>query len=192
MELKFHCEKCHKEISEKYAETTGLCFECHKREQSDKEFKECADCKKPINSKYNYCYSCYNEIKEAKKEFNENPFEGTDDDYEHESSEDHPYIQKTNWALRKERANRNREKYENYITSQKWDRKRLEKLREVGFKCEECGAKRFEKHLQAHHKTYDRLGNEELEDLIILCEDCHTKKHHYLIKIKEEFFKSET
>lgn len=39
-----------------------------------------------------------------------------------------------------------------------------------GFRCAICNS---EKPLQAHHRTYDRLGREEFTDLIPLCDDCH-------------------
>ena len=37
-----------------------------------------------------------------------------------------------------------------------------------------CGA---DDDLQLHHKTYERIGGEELEDLVLLCERCHALIH---------------
>ena len=31
--------------------------------------------------------------------------------------------------------------------------------------------------LEVHHTTYDRLGRERPDDLVVLCEDCHAKIH---------------
>ena len=31
--------------------------------------------------------------------------------------------------------------------------------------------------LSLHHRTYERLGNERLRDLILLCQECHTLTH---------------
>lgn len=41
--------------------------------------------------------------------------------------------------------------------------------------CEEC--KGESKPFQVHHITYDSIGNEGLNDVIILCKACHEKKH---------------
>jgi hypothetical protein len=40
-----------------------------------------------------------------------------------------------------------------------------------------CGAARS---LQLHHKTYERLGTEHLEDLILLCRGCHQDVHYFM------------
>jgi len=39
-----------------------------------------------------------------------------------------------------------------------------------GWRCAICNQK---KPLQAHHRTYESLGRENLTDLIPLCDDCH-------------------
>ena len=49
-----------------------------------------------------------------------------------------------------------------------------------GRKCERCGS--F-KNIQIHHKTYERIFNEEPNDLEILCGGCHLGEHN-LIKTK--------
>lgn len=64
--------------------------------------------------------------------------------------------------------------YDEYIHSEAWSKKRQERLRIDGFKCQRCGA--TEK-LEVHHVTYNTLGNENMNDLITLCELCHTKIH---------------
>jgi hypothetical protein len=46
--------------------------------------------------------------------------------------------------------------------------------------CERCpdGAnKRAASELHLHHRTYERLGKERLEDVEILCRECHDKIH---------------
>ncbi len=40
--------------------------------------------------------------------------------------------------------------------------------------CKACGA---QKNLNLHHATYERLGHEELTDLVLLCRDCHGQLH---------------
>jgi 5-methylcytosine-specific restriction endonuclease McrA len=58
-----------------------------------------------------------------------------------------------------------------YTKTVKWKNKRKAKLDQVGRRCERCGS--VTGRMDVHHKTYDRLGNERLEDLIVLCTRCH-------------------
>ena len=60
--------------------------------------------------------------------------------------------------------------YKKYINSPQWKHKRLLRLKVDRFKCRTCGET---ENLECHHVTYDRLGNEDLEDLITLCKACH-------------------
>lgn len=39
-----------------------------------------------------------------------------------------------------------------------------------------CGYEPW-KPLQVHHRTYERIGNEGLDDLIVVCPRCHMKIH---------------
>jgi 5-methylcytosine-specific restriction endonuclease McrA len=64
-----------------------------------------------------------------------------------EKSEYHKYLASREWALLKEQV----------------------KQRSKG-KCERCKAS---PHDATHHLTYERIGNEKLEDLVGVCEDCH-------------------
>jgi 5-methylcytosine-specific restriction endonuclease McrA len=182
VQLKFKCPNCGKEISEKYADSTGLCFECYSKEKDSVKTGACADCGKHIDEKYDYCYSCSQERKEAQEEAKEK------EDYFEEHIEEKLPIQETNWEVRQVYYNRRKEHYEDYINSPAWTKKRTEKMIEAKYKCEECGASRMDIYLQVHHLSYDRLGREEMRDLLVLCENCHKKKHHQLAKIREEYF----
>ena len=62
--------------------------------------------------------------------------------------------------------------YYNYMSSDKWKCKRVERLAMDGNRCRNCGSK-F--HLQVHHLRYDSFGDEDLGDLRTLCNDCHKK-----------------
>jgi 5-methylcytosine-specific restriction endonuclease McrA len=72
-------------------------------------------------------------------------------------------------------------KYEGYLQSRRWADKRRQKLVEQNYTCERCGYCRLTNPidipLDAHHKTYDHLGDEPLSDLEVLCRNCHTKQH---------------
>lgn len=65
--------------------------------------------------------------------------------------------------------------YKFYIQSNKWKKKRKERLKADDFRCARCGA---EKNVQVHHLNYDHVGNEDVEnDLITLCRKCHADIH---------------
>lgn len=71
--------------------------------------------------------------------------------------------------------NWNEVKYHDYIKSDKWKAKRLECLKRDNYQCQKCGTAT---NLVIHHWTYDRLGNEDLGDIVTLCKECHKKVHH--------------
>ena len=63
--------------------------------------------------------------------------------------------------------------YSEYLQSWLWTNKRDFMLDQfpVCYKCKE------EKAVCVHHKTYERVGNEGIRDLITLCKNCHEKEH---------------
>ena len=66
-------------------------------------------------------------------------------------------------------------KYADYILSKEWASLRRRCKEADRHACRVCGTKN---ELDVHHKTYERLGHEELGDLITLCRRCH-RDHHY-------------
>ena len=61
--------------------------------------------------------------------------------------------------------------YINYMASNEWRLKRLARLKLDEFTCQTCNEKEY---LEVHHRTYERLGDENVEtDLITLCSECH-------------------
>jgi 5-methylcytosine-specific restriction endonuclease McrA len=76
--------------------------------------------------------------------------------------------------------------YENYLETQHWQalrKQKLEKQRgDLGHNCcEKCGERpqvtTREAALHLHHITYERLGEERFEDVMIVCRPCHDKEH---------------
>jgi len=65
--------------------------------------------------------------------------------------------------------------YREYLSSDAWQAKRLAVLRRAKYTCEGCGAQNVA--LDIHHKTYERVGNEFLWDLVAACRTCHAKVH---------------
>ncbi|SFE68105.1 virus viroplasmin [Paenibacillus algorifonticola] len=64
--------------------------------------------------------------------------------------------------------------YNAYLKTEHW-----EKIKTFYFvfnskSCRLCRSKRI---LNLHHKTYERIGNEKIRDLVCLCQQCHHKLH---------------
>ena len=65
--------------------------------------------------------------------------------------------------------------YKAYLNSEHWRQKREEALIASGYKCQKCGTTH---NLQVHHKTYENICNEDVEnDLVVLCEFHHQEEH---------------
>lgn len=67
--------------------------------------------------------------------------------------------------------------YAEYLTTQHWRHMRALAIDRYGVACALCNSSGSE----VHHRTYERLGQERLDDLIVLCRSCH-KKHHGIPK----------
>lgn len=63
--------------------------------------------------------------------------------------------------------------YYEYIKSPKWREKAEEAKARAGNRCQVCNRSRAEVQLDAHHRTYERLGHELPEDITVLCRECH-------------------
>ena len=77
-----------------------------------------------------------------------------------------------------------------YLSSSRWQKNRIPRLEQDDWKCQGHrfqGSKSVlclsEKNLVVHHKTYARIRNELLEDMITFCKSCHLREH---IRIKRE------
>ena len=71
---------------------------------------------------------------------------------------------------------RSHEEKQQYLSTTRWKKKKMQvHLRDLV--CQSCGSS-FK--LVVHHLRYDNLGDEPLEDLILLCSSCHEKLHQKL------------
>jgi hypothetical protein len=69
--------------------------------------------------------------------------------------------------------------YYTYIKSPSWKAKADAAKKRAGYRCQVCNrGKNDGAILNAHHRTYERLGNEHPEDITVLCEDCHSLYEH--------------
>lgn len=64
--------------------------------------------------------------------------------------------------------------YHKYIQSDEWKQKADDAKERADHKCQICNSNGT---LHAHHRTYERLGNELPEDITVLCSGCHGKFH---------------
>lgn len=64
--------------------------------------------------------------------------------------------------------------YGDYLQSAEWKAKANAAKERAGRRCQVCNASGL---LDTHHRTYDRIGNEQNDDLIVLCRGCHTLFH---------------
>lgn len=79
--------------------------------------------------------------------------------------------------------------YKEYMKSEEWRKKELERLAIDDFKCCMCGRTDGQTRygLQVHHTTYKRLGQENVyTDLVSLCGRCHKWIHNYNSRITSE------
>lgn len=64
-----------------------------------------------------------------------------------------------------------------YLRSDHWQEIRAKALASSNFCCQGCSAT---KKLQVHHLTYNTLGSETVDDLMVLCDSCHSLSHELL------------
>lgn len=66
--------------------------------------------------------------------------------------------------------------YSEYIQSETWQKKRLQRIELDNFQCRMCGSA---VNLQVHHISYEHLGHEPMDDLVTLCYCCHKTVHKW-------------
>jgi 5-methylcytosine-specific restriction endonuclease McrA len=64
--------------------------------------------------------------------------------------------------------------YLEHLAGEEWQVIKGDVMVRANYRCEQCGKPWG---LEVHHKTYERLGKESLDDLTCLCRDCHRKLH---------------
>lgn len=64
--------------------------------------------------------------------------------------------------------------YEAYLASPLWAARRRRWIRQAHGRCQNCRSRR---RLTVHHVTYERLGHELDNDVVVLCWPCHEQLH---------------
>lgn len=73
--------------------------------------------------------------------------------------------------------------YAAYLQSAAWRAKRALAENQHGIICVECRVAAAE---NIHHKTYSRIGDEDVADLVPLCRRCHEAQHGMATPFWEE------
>jgi len=71
--------------------------------------------------------------------------------------------------------------YKEYLLTDEWKKKRKIILERANYRCQVCDSN---KNLHVHHRTYENIYNENIDDLTLLCGKCH-KQFHNMDKILE-------
>jgi len=80
--------------------------------------------------------------------------------------------------LEREKAEKERRaKYNAYLATPEWRRRRLAVLKRDNWTCQGCLDAQAE---QAHHLTYEHLENEFLWELVAVCLPCHRRLHPHM------------
>jgi hypothetical protein len=74
------------------------------------------------------------------------------------------------------------QEYASYLKSDHWKALSQARRERDGYQCIWCGSNRT---LDVHHVTYERFGDEDLDDLVTVCRDCH-KIRHSINPIRDE------
>lgn len=64
------------------------------------------------------------------------------------------------------------EEYKEYLKSEHWQKIRMTAIKNADGRCQLCNS---DKRLEVHHRTYQRVGKENIKDLTVLCHKCHKK-----------------
>jgi len=62
-----------------------------------------------------------------------------------------------------------------YVKTPEWLARRNRALIQAGNRCQVCGKANLQ--LEVHHNSYERYGEDLLEDLVVLCRGCHQHYH---------------
>lgn len=70
--------------------------------------------------------------------------------------------------------------YYDYLRTPEWAALRETALHSARYRCQTCNSP---DDLHVHHRTYERLGNERPDDVVVLCRTCHNAVHGITIGV---------
>lgn len=75
--------------------------------------------------------------------------------------------------------------YRDTLASQRWRDLKWRRILQAAFACEGCGRRYHGRRVRGamrafhlHHKTYQRVGRESFDDVMVLCPICHRIEHN--------------
>ena len=66
------------------------------------------------------------------------------------------------------------DRYRVWLGTDQWQYRRHQALERDEYRCQNCGS---HAQLVVHHQSYDHVGDEWPQDLIVLCRECHDWEH---------------
>jgi 5-methylcytosine-specific restriction endonuclease McrA len=78
-------------------------------------------------------------------------------------------------ALQARTARLRRMPFAEYRIQPEWQARRTATLARAGYRCQVCGER--DARLDVHHNSYERYGDENVLDLVVLCGGCHELFH---------------
>lgn len=126
--------------------------------------------------KYDEIIDYFEKIEKIKQEYNEE----YDEEYKIKDSDDNHLEQKDykNVNRQLKRDIYNYQFYLDYLKSDDWKMKKIQRFLIDNSQCQECNKLLSLKESHCHHKTYDNLFDEPMEDLETLCRYCHMEVRH--------------
>lgn len=97
--------------------------------------------------------------------------------------ENNPKPKKSQKKVKNYKSVKKYDSYKEYLKSKEWKKLRRKVLARANRTCELC---KMKKATQVHHKTYKRIFNERLTDLVAVCGICHLDKHKLLTETQLE------
>lgn len=81
------------------------------------------------------------------------------------------------WIKGRRTSYMSRDEYKAYLRTTKWYSIRQRCFERDHYRCRHCHTAITIETGHCHHKTYRRLGDEQLSDLLTLCKSCHEAHH---------------
>ena len=129
---------------------------------------QCPDCGRPLSGQLKF--SKVEELQRAGTKTQEWDFAKERTYWLKHIRYSHPIAQ----AIHEERKQKWWNDYQIYQASNEWKARVTKVMLRANGLCERC---REHKAIHVHHLTYERVGEENLEDLQALCFDCHDDAH---------------
>lgn len=139
-----------------------------------RRYADCEDCGNPINVRNRTELAAWRELPPDHATLCPDCKKHRDREYAAEVRQANAEYER-NWPMRLELLRTM--PYREYLLTPEWEATRKRALKRAEYRCQLCSKAG---RLHVHHRTYERRGWENNEDLIVLCPHCHAKFHDKL------------